>query len=188
MPRRPGRERTVEGQERSTLIPSQRVILGAGLAILLIITAASIGLDVKSRSDAAWVNHTVEVLKKISDLRLLLRQAESTARGFEIYRTASFADEFRATQDRVAPTLADLERAVRDNRDQVELVKTTVPLVRRRFDIAAEAMRLRAADDQAGIAALQGKAEGRGLMDVIIANLDWLAAGEEKLLAGREAN
>ncbi len=141
------------------MIPSQRVILGAGLAILLIITAASIGLDVKSRSDAAWVNHTVEALKKISDVRLLLRQAESAARGFEIYRTSSFADEFRATQDRIVPTLADLERAVRDNRDQAELVKTTVPLVRRRFDIAAEAMRLRAADDQAGIAALQGKAE-----------------------------
>jgi signal transduction histidine kinase/CHASE3 domain sensor protein/ActR/RegA family two-component response regulator len=170
------------------LIPTQRVILGAGLAILLLITAASIGLDVKSRSDAAWVNHTVEALKKISDLRLLLRQAESAARGFEIYRTGSFSDEFRATQDRVAPTLADLERAVRDNRDQDELVKTTVPLVRRRFEIAAEAMRLRAADDLAGIAALQGKAEGRGLMDVIVANLDQLAAGEEKLLAGREAN
>ncbi len=170
------------------MIPSQRVILGAGLAILLIITAASIGLDVKSRADAAWVNHTVEVLKKISDVRLRLRQAESAARGFEIYRTGSFADEFRATQDGIAPTLADLERAVRDNRDQDELVKTTVPLVRRRFDIAAEAMRLRAADDQAGIAALQGKAEGRGLMDAIVANLDRLAAGEEKLLAGREAN
>jgi signal transduction histidine kinase/CHASE3 domain sensor protein/CheY-like chemotaxis protein len=170
------------------LIPSQRVILGAGLAILLIITAASIGLDVKSRSDAAWVNHTVEVLKKISDVRLLLRQTESAARGFEIYRTGNFAEEFRATQDRIAPTLADLERAVRDNRDQDELVKTTVSLVKRRFDIAAEAVRLRAADDQAGIAALQGKAEGRGLMDVIVANLDRLAAGEEKLLADREAD
>jgi CHASE3 domain sensor protein len=63
------------------LIPTQRVILGAGLAILLIITAASIGLDVKSRSDAAWVNHTVQVQKKISDLRVLLRRAESAARG-----------------------------------------------------------------------------------------------------------
>ena len=47
------------------MIPSQRVILGAGLAILLVITAASIGLDVKSRSDAAWVNHTIDVQKKI---------------------------------------------------------------------------------------------------------------------------
>ena len=63
----PRRGRAAEGQERSPLIPTQRVILGAGLAILLIITAASIGLDVKSRFDAAWVNHTIETQKKISD-------------------------------------------------------------------------------------------------------------------------
>ncbi|MET4390803.1 signal transduction histidine kinase [Bradyrhizobium sp. F1.4.3] len=170
------------------MIPTQRVILGAGLAILLIITAASIGLDVKSRSDAAWVNHAVDVLKKISDVRLLLRQAESAARGFEIYRTGSFADEFQATRDRILPTLTDLERAVRDNRDQDELVKATVPLVTRRVEVAAEVIRLRAADDQAGVSALQGKGEGRGLMEVIVANLDQLAAGEEKLLAAREAD
>src|SRR6478609_5800246 len=110
MHRRAGRWLAAEGQERSPLIPTQRVILGAGLAILLIITAASIGLDVKSRSDAAWVNHTVQVLKKISDLRVLMRSAESAARGYEIYRNPSFSAEFQAVQGRIAPALADLKR------------------------------------------------------------------------------
>ena len=32
-------------------MPSQRIILGIGLAILLVIGAASIGLDLKSRAD-----------------------------------------------------------------------------------------------------------------------------------------
>ena len=54
-------------------MPSQRLILGTGLAILLVISAASIGLDVKSRSDAASVDHTLGVLKKFADMRLLLR-------------------------------------------------------------------------------------------------------------------
>ncbi len=125
------------------MIPSQRVILGAGLAILLIITAASIGLDLKSRSDSAWVNHTVEVLNKISDLRLLARRAESAARGYEIYHGAAFGDEFQAARTRIAPALADLKRAVRDNHDQVALMKATEPLVLRRIEVAAEAMRLR---------------------------------------------
>ena len=56
------------------MIPSQRVILGAGLAILLVITAASIGLDVKSRSDTAWVNHTIDIQKKISGKRTMPSQ------------------------------------------------------------------------------------------------------------------
>ena len=63
-------------------MPSQRIILGIGLAILLLIGAASIGLDLKSRSDTASVDRALEVLKRISDLRPLLRSAESAARGF----------------------------------------------------------------------------------------------------------
>ena len=183
MPRK--RERAAEGQERSPLIPTQRVILGAGLAILLIITAASIALDVKSRSDAAWVNQTVQVQKKISDLRVLLRRAESAARGYELYRSAGFSAEFQAVQAQIAPALADLKRGVRDNPDQVALLEGTEPLALRRVEIAAEAMRLRAANDQAGIAALNGRAEGRGLMDTVMGNLDRLSAEEERLLAAR---
>ena len=167
------------------MIPTQRVILGAGLAILLIITAASIALDVKSRSDATWVKHTVQVQKKISDLRVLLRRAESAARGFELYRNAAFSTEFESVHAQIAPALAELKRGVRDNPDQVALLEGTEPLALRRIEIAAEAMRLRAANDQAGIAALNGKAEGRGLMDTVMGNLDQLSAEEERLLAAR---
>lgn len=167
------------------MIPTQRVILGAGLAILLIITAASIGLDVKSRSDAAWVNHTVGVLKKISDLRVLMRSAESAARGYEIYRNPSFSEEFQAVHARIAPALADLKRSVRDTPEHVALLEGTEPLALRRIEIAAEVMRLRAGNDQAGIAAVQGKGEGRGLMDTVMGNFDHLSAEEERLLAAR---
>ena len=167
------------------MIPTQRVILGAGLAILLIITAASIALDVKSRSDATWVNHTAQVQKKISDLRVLLRRAESAARGFELYRNPAFSTEFESVQAQIAPALAELKRGVRDNPDQVALLEGTEPLALRRVEIAAEAMRLRAANDQAGIAALNGRAEGRGLMDTVMGNLDQLSAEEERLLTAR---
>ncbi|MCS3896661.1 PAS domain S-box-containing protein [Bradyrhizobium japonicum USDA 38] len=167
------------------MIPTQRVILGAGLAILLIITAASIGLDVKSRYDAAWVNHTIETQKKISDLRVLMRRAESAARGYEIYRNPSFSDEFQAVHAQIAPALSDLKRSLRDNPDQVALIEGTEPLALRRVEIAAEVMRLRADNDQAGVTALQGKAEGRGLMDTVMGNLDQLSAEEERLLATR---
>ncbi len=170
------------------MIPTQRVILGAGLAILLIITAASIGLDVKSRWDAASVNHTVEVLKKISDVRLLVRGAESAARGYDIYRTAGFVDEFQAARSRIAPALVDLKRAVRDNADQATLMEATEPLILRRIEVAAEALRLRASGDTDGFNALRDRAEGRSLMKTLTSNLDRLATGEEKLLAARAAN
>jgi len=71
-------------------MPSQRIILGIGLAILLLIGAASIGLDLKSRADTASVDHALEVLKRISDIRPLLRRAESAARGFALTGNPDF--------------------------------------------------------------------------------------------------
>jgi hypothetical protein len=58
-------------------MPSQRVILGTSLAILLVISAASIGLDLKSQSDKASVDHTVGVLQKIERLARLWANAGS---------------------------------------------------------------------------------------------------------------
>ncbi|MBR0849880.1 CHASE3 domain-containing protein [Bradyrhizobium diazoefficiens] len=169
------------------MISTQRVILGAGLAILLIIAAASMGLDVKSRSDAVWVNHAVEVLKKISDVRLLVSRAESAGRGYEIYRTAGFMEEFEATRSRIAPALGDLKLALRDSADQLQLLEATEPLILRRLEVAAEVLRLHTTGDQAALEALVGRAEGRGLMETLTANLDRLALSEEKLLGAREA-
>ena len=170
------------------MIPTQRVILGAGLAILLLITAASIGLDVKSRSDSASVNHTVKVLTKISDVRLQVHRAESAARGYEIYRTAGFIDEFQAARSRIPPALADLRLAIHGPSDQVALLDSTEPLVLRRIEIAAEAMRLSSSDDVDGLNTLKDRAEGRGLMETLTTNLERLAAGEEKQLAVRTAD
>ena len=87
---------------------SQRVILGAGLVVLLIVSAASIGLDVESRSDAARVDHTLQVLTKLSGLQLLVRRAESAARGFSLTRDPNLLGEYREASDRITPTFAEL--------------------------------------------------------------------------------
>src|SRR5215469_4147548 len=106
-------------------MPSQRVILAIGLAILLIISAATINLDVKSRSDAAWVNHTLEVLNKLADMRLLIRGAESAARGFVLSGDANLVKEYGAARDRIGPAFAGLKNDVRDNPAQAQLLAET---------------------------------------------------------------
>ena len=117
-------ETTIEprGGELSSMA-SQRAVLGAGLAILLLISAASIGLEVKSRSDAASVDHTLVVLHKLSDMRLLLREAESAARGYVLSNDPNFATEFHAARDRVPAELTELIQASRDNPRQTQLLE-----------------------------------------------------------------
>ncbi|WP_291691059.1 CHASE3 domain-containing protein [Bradyrhizobium sp.] len=166
---------------------SQRLIVGIGLAVLLVISAASIAMDVRSRTDTAWVDHTLDVLNKIADVRLLIRRAESAARGFALTNDENFAREFRETSSAIPETLADLKKAVSDNDDESRLVASTEPLLSRRLAIIAELVRLQAAHDSAGRTALISKAEGRVAMDKLSANLDSLSAEEHRLLAVRSA-
>jgi PAS domain S-box-containing protein len=166
---------------------SQRTIPAIGLAILLIISAASIGLDVKSRSDAAWVGHTLDVLNKISDLRLLIRRVESAARGFVLTNDRNFVNEYRDSFGQIAPAFAELIETTRDNPAQTRLLEDSQTVIARRLAVSSELLRLQAADDSAGIAALTARAEGRALMETVNANFDRLAAEEKRLLAVRSA-
>jgi PAS domain S-box-containing protein len=165
----------------------QRTALGLGLGMLLVIGAASVGLDIKSRRDGAWVDHSLEVLQKTSDLRLLLRQAESVARGFMLTNSENLRTEFAETASKVPPALADLFHAVDDDPSRVALLRDTAPLISRRLEISAEFVRLHAAGDVAGLAAMRSRAEGRAAMAAIFSNLDRFADEEKRLLALRSA-
>ena len=167
---------------------SQRAVLGTGLAILLIISAASIGLDVKSRSDATWVDHTLAVLQKCSDMRFLISSAVSASRAFLLSDNPNYVAEFNESRDRIGPALDELIETTKDNPVQTQLLENTRELIARRLAVSGELIRLHAAGDSAAIAALNAKAEGRAAMDAISANFDRLAAEEQRLLAIRSAN
>jgi PAS domain S-box-containing protein len=169
---------------RASMVP-QRLTLGIGLAILLVIGAASIAMDVKSRADAAWVDHTLDALKKISDLHLLIRRAESAARGFGLLRDETLANEFRDTSARVPAALDELNNALKDNPSQRALLEATRPIINRRLAVSAELIQRYMEGDTAAIASIRSNAPGRAAMEQISANLDSLNAEEQRLLAIR---
>ena len=164
---------------------SQPLLLGAGLAILLLISASSIAMDVKARNDAAWVAQTLDVLNKIADLRLLVRAAESNARGFALTRDPDFAREFRDTDARIPGALAGLKAAMNENPAQRELLENTEPILTRRMQLGRDLLRLFEEHDTVGIAAFAAKAEGRTAMERLTAKLDAMTSEEQRLLAVR---
>jgi len=167
-------------------MPSQRIILGIGLAILLVIGAASIGLDLKSRSDTASVDRALGILGKISDMRPLLRRAESAARAFAINGDQEFAREYREASDAILPALAALIEAVKDNPTEKQLIEETNALVERQVTVNGELIRRRIMGDTAAVAALVGK-EDRAATAVIAGNLERTVAEERRLLFTRRA-
>src|SRR5260370_41952453 len=168
-------------------MPSQRIILGIGLAILLLIGAASIGLDVKSRHDTADVNNTLGVLTKILDLRLRVRGAESAAHGFTLNGDSNLLNEYNESRDRSPSAFAELAEATRDHPAQTRLLKDTETLVAQRLGVSNEVLRLLAAGDTAALAALRAKGEDRAAMAELSTNFHRVAAEEDRLLAVRAA-
>jgi len=128
-------------------VRSQRLTLGIGLAALLAISAASIAMDVKSRADAVWVAHTLDVVNKLTDLHLLVRKAESTARGFAVTNDENLAREFRETSAQIPAAVAELKAEVSDDPAQSELLESTEPILKRRLAVTAELLRLREEHD-----------------------------------------
>jgi PAS domain S-box-containing protein len=171
---------------RAAMVP-QRLTLGIGLAILLVIGAASIAMDVKSRTDAAWVDHTLDVLKKISDLHLLIRRAESTARGFSLTGDQNLAKEFDNAKAKVPAAVDQLNDALRDNPNQRDLLQATHPIIDRRLASSANAIRFHMEGNDEGIATLRATGPGRAAMEQISANLDKLTAEQQRLLTVRSA-
>jgi PAS domain S-box-containing protein len=166
---------------------SQRLTLGVGLAILLVIGSASVAMDVKSRNDVAWVEHTLNVLNKVTHVRLLIREAESASRGFVLAGNEIFTQEFHETAAKIPAAFADLKAAVSESPPQRELLESIEPTVTRRLAISTELVRLRFANDTEGIAALTKKGEGRATIAKIALDLDRFTTEEQRLLAVRSA-
>jgi PAS domain S-box-containing protein len=165
----------------------QRVILGIGLAVLLVISAASISLDIKARSDAAWVAHTLEVMNKISEARLLVRRAESAARGFALHGATNFIDEFQEVKDRIAPAFAALKEQLHDNPQQLKRIDSAEEIARRRLAISSEMIEKKKIGDTDGISTMFASAGNRAFMRQLNEEFDRMIADEEHLLDARTA-
>ncbi|MGY3452862.1 CHASE3 domain-containing protein [Bradyrhizobium sp. USDA 4353] len=165
----------------------RRVAIGLGLGTLLAVGAASTALDIKARSETAWVEHTMEVLEKASELRLLLRQAEAASRGFALSRADRFVTEFQETSGHVPAAWAELRDLVRDNPAQSERLRLIDGVVQRRMELAGELIRRQAAQDRDGLPAPISTGPGSAAMATINEALDAFTEQERRLLADRTA-
>jgi signal transduction histidine kinase len=163
-------------------ISMQRAILGIGIAVLAVSSAASISLEVKSRTDAAWVSHTLEVLNKITDMRSLLRRAESAVRGYLLTEDPYFLNDYHWSLERVAPAFVVLKETIVDNAAQMQVLESCKSLVARRFSMISDSIPPNETIDSAARAALLAKAEGSVLMGSIDIEFDQLAKEEQRLL------
>ena len=83
-------------------------LLTAGFLILVAISAASIYLGHRARTDSLWVTHTIEVESQIGVVQLQIQRAESAARGFLLSQDANYRSELEKAEALIAPSISRL--------------------------------------------------------------------------------
>jgi len=102
-----------------------------------------------------------------------------------VTHSATLRRDFEQDAGKIPPAVADLLHAIDDNPVQVELLRTTAPLISRWLDVNTEFVRLHAAGDVDGTKTALG--DGRAAMATIFSNLNSFTAEEKRLLARRSA-
>ncbi len=165
---------------------TRRLVLGTGLAVLLVISGTSILLEQKWRTNADAFDHTIGTLKNLADLKVLVRNAEGAARGFALTGQDGFAAEFGQARDAIAPVFNELLQATAQNPEQHRLLQETKDLAERRLAISDELIRYRSSSESAGIGAAKLVADALRMGETISANLDKVQA-EQRLVLMRQS-
>ncbi|OAF19485.1 sensor histidine kinase [Bradyrhizobium neotropicale] len=107
----------------------QILLFSAGLLVLTVISAGSVYLVNKARSDNKWVLHTIEVENQVNALLLEVRRAESGARGYLLTQGADFKIDHDKAVAAIIPALDRLTRLSTDNpaqRDNIEKLSVAI--------------------------------------------------------------
>jgi signal transduction histidine kinase len=166
----------------------QVLLLSAGFLVLVAISATSVLLVNKSRSDEAWVVHTIEVENQTNALLLAIGRAESAARGYLLTRGPEFLSDHEDAVTAINPHLDKLADLTRDNPRQVDNIKTLRTAIETRLDQFAQEMALIKQGNPDAATDLVREAAAGSTRSTIRDVGDAMRAEENDLFALRRAN
>ncbi|MGJ0505826.1 MAG: CHASE3 domain-containing protein [Methylocystis sp.] len=137
------------------------------------------------REVGAMLRHTLEVEKTLYRLDGAIRREESEERGYLITHDAGYLSRTN-WPSAVDDSVAELEKLVSDNSDQLARLQKLRPLLKDRLDLLNEKLALMKAErfDEAGNLVRSGR--GKVLMDQIESLIAEMIGGEEELYRIRD--
>ena len=181
-------ETASESADTEPASTERKVRLGfaVALACLAAIGVVSYLSVVRLKENAAWVEHTHEVLSSLELLLAAATDSETAERGYVITGDESYLEPYRQAAAVVDGQTRHLRELTADNRAQQQRLDSVVPLVTDRLGILRAVIELR--KDQ-GFAAAQGEiltGKGKQFHDRIRRLIAQMEDTETSLLKERE--
>ena len=148
----------------------------AGLSLVFAI-AASVGAvsyrTITGLSETAqWVEHTHQVLSELDVLLFQINQAEAEQRNYLLTGDDSYTEQYMIAVTAANRKIERLKRLTRDNPVQQQRLNDVEPLIKSRFAVLEETIKLRNNKGFQAAQAFVASGKGRRLMDNIRQVLD----------------
>ena len=160
------------------------LIAAVAMAMLVLLgaSAATVVLVSHTQESTRWVNHTYQVQKLISDMRVALSRSESERRGYLLTRDDYFMNNFRETAIELPHLGEQFEALTHDNPRQQAAYRTLQALIHRKLD---EQERSLSAVQQPGANPAELVREDQTTLDQLRNQLIAMMAEEGRLLSAR---
>lgn len=159
---------------------------GIALAMLLLVGLVSRQTSQTLLESTKWVNHTHEVLGRISRMNAMLRASEADARGYALTAEGYFASGLANSRSVVRSELAALINMTSDNPRQVGRFTQIASLLDAKLNLLERIVSVRDKQDVTAAARIVSSDENRRLMTEIAKFTEGAEKEERALLHGRD--
>jgi signal transduction histidine kinase/CheY-like chemotaxis protein len=169
---------------------ARRLYLGLGVPIVMLIALSALSYQsiVASRTGAAWVKHTHEVIQHLADLRSAVQDIQTGYRGFVLVGDEQFLASYEEGLATAPAALAAIATLTVDNLVQHPRIPALKRLVDREIAFADEIVRLRYDVGIEAASARVARGDGLRLMEGIRRSIGEMRAEEERLLLERQVS
>lgn len=179
------------------LSPQQRGSLIISIPVACLFTSLAVfgWLKTSLVEDEAWVQHTQQVRLETKQLLTALLNAETGLRGYGMTGREDFLEPYQAALKVIPESLNQLEKLVKDNRQQTQRLKEIRQLVAENLETMRHKLSLlqNLPDYNSSLPIKDSPInlyawleEGKILMDTTRSAIDTFAEAEEKLLEARQ--
>jgi signal transduction histidine kinase len=156
--------------------------------LLAVVIAATVWLGSQYQQGVTLVRHTFEVQKTLLELVNLVRDMESSTRGYIISGDPDYLLDYERSLPEIPGRIANLKHLLADSSSQLKLVAELEPLIAERLEALASNVSVRQAEGLPGNVAVLKRKAGLLSMSKVREKVRALEENEDNLLRVRTAN
>ena len=164
----------------------RNLFIGFGFTLLILVISSALSylsIDQLLKSQK-WVEHTIQVENRLTEITSTIKDAETAQRGFLLTSNEDFLEPYIGAKEEISSLFNQVELLTRDNNEQQKDLPLLESLIEHKFALISKTI----ADNRRGIpVTAAGLLKGKLVMDSVRTITNAMTTRESKLMISRNA-